>query len=219
MFRNFFTCLTGANRPSSSRSSSSRSGFTLIELMIVVAIIGVLSTLVTKMIQMAQARSFEANAKSDISTMSTALEAYIRDMGVYPAWKEKLGAQDLEEFNSFPVLYENLQGDNPPEGKGGKGAPYSELAADSIAVLDEDNDGFYKRASRDDLFDPDVEKYYLDPWSEPYFYRENASKRRKEDWMLKRRKYDLWSIGPDGENQACFGYAEEDEEYDDIGNW
>ncbi|OUU23805.1 MAG: hypothetical protein CBC13_04635 [Planctomycetia bacterium TMED53] len=200
-------------------TSSSKAGFTLIELMIVVAIIGVLSTLVTKMIQMAQARSFEANASSDISTLSSALEAYARDEGVYPAWKEKLGGEDLEVFNCFPILYENLQGERPPEGRAGKNAPYSDMASDRLAIVDEDYEEGYKRASRDDLFDPEVDKYYLDPWSEPYFYRENKSKRNKEDWMLKRRGFDLWSKGPDGVNDACFGYPEEDEEYDDIGNW
>jgi len=201
------------------RTASSKAGFTLIELMIVVAIIGVLSTLVTKMIQMAQARSFEANAKSDISTLTSALEAYARDEGVYPGWDMKLGGEDLETFNCFPILFENLQGERPPEGKAGKNAPYSDMAADRIAVIDEDFEEEYKRAGRDELFDPEVDKYYLDPWSEPYFYRENKSKRTKEDWMLKRRGFDLWSIGPDGENEACFGYPEEDEEYDDIGNW
>ena len=84
---------------------------------------------------------------------------------------------------------------------------------------DEDFDDEFKRVGRDDLFDPEVDKYYLDPWSEPYFYRENKSKRTKEDWMLKRRGFDLWSVGPDGVNDACFGHPEEDEEYDDIGNW
>ncbi|MAJ27821.1 hypothetical protein CBD41_00280 [bacterium TMED181] len=201
------------------RTDSSKSGFTLIELMIVVAIIGVLSTLVTKMIQMAQARSFEANAKSDVSTISSALEAYMRDEGVYPAWKEKLGGEDLETFNCFPILFENLQGERPPEGRGGKNTPYSDMASDRIAVIDEDFDDEFKRVGRDDLFDPEVDKYYLDPWSEPYFYRENKSKRTKEDWMLKRRGFDLWSVGPDGVNDACFGHPEEDEEYDDIGNW
>ena len=37
--------------------------------------------------------------------------------------------------------------------------------------------------------------------------------------MIKRAGFDLWSIGPDGENSACFGLPEEGEEYDDIGNW
>ncbi len=201
------------------RNSSSRAGFTLIELMIVVAIIGVLSTLVTKMIQMAQARSFEANAASDISTLTSAIESYARDEGIYPGWDKKLGAEDLDTFNCFPILFENLQGERPPDGKAGKNTPYSNMSSDRLVVVDEDYEGEYKRANRDELFDQYVDKYYLDPWSEPYFYRENKSKRNKEDWMLKRRGFDLWSVGPDGVNDACFGYPEEDEEYDDIGNW
>ncbi len=195
----------------------SQTGFTLIELMIVVAIIAVLSTLVTKMIQQAQGKAAEAEAASDISGMKNALEQYLRDEGVYPGWDLKV--DDPEEFNGFPSMYEGVAGERPPNGKGGRNSPYIELSTDSIAVVDEDYDDEYKVAGRDDLFDPDVDKYYLDPWKTPYFYRENKSKREKEDWMIRRSSYDLWSIGPDSENDACYGVPEEGEEYDDIGNW
>ncbi|MEC9476085.1 MAG: prepilin-type N-terminal cleavage/methylation domain-containing protein [Planctomycetota bacterium] len=202
-----------------SANGSRSAGFTLIELMIVVAIIAVLSTLVTKMIQQAQAKAAEASATSTISSIGAALNAYNRDEGVYPAWDLKVDDSELEDFNAFPVLYENIAGERPPEGKGGRNSPYVDLDNEMIAVVDLEYEGEFIRPGRDDLFDPDVEKFYLDPWMEPFRYRENDSKRRKEDWMIKRSGFDLWSIGPDGDNAACFGLPDEGEEYDDIGNW
>ncbi|MGE4603225.1 MAG: prepilin-type N-terminal cleavage/methylation domain-containing protein [Planctomycetota bacterium] len=213
-------CVTDGGRPAVVRSNPTRSaGFTLIELMIVVAIIAVLATLVTKMIQQAQAKAAEAGAITSISTISSALEEYNRAEGVYPGWELNVGDVELEEFNAFPVLYESIAGEPPPNGKGGRNSPYVDLATDMIVIVDDEFDGEYKRPGREDLFDPDVEKFYFDPWSEPYRYRENRSKRRKENWMIKRSGYDLWSVGPDGENSACYGVPEEGEEYDDIGNW
>ena len=192
-------------------------GFTLIELMIVVAIIAVLSTLVTKMIQQAMRKAEEAQAANDISSLKNALEMYNRDEGVYPGWNLQVG--DPEDFNGFPVMYENIAGERPPQGRGGKNSPYIELDTDMIVIVDEDFDDEYKVVGRADLYDPDVEKFYYDPWNSPYIYRENKSKRVKEDWMIRRSGYDLWSAGRDGENEACFGIPEEGEEYDDIGNW
>ena len=193
-------------------------GFTLIELMIVVSIIAVLATLVTKMIQLAQDKALEAQATTDISTLKNALEQFNRDEGVYPGWD--LEVDDPEEFNGFPAMFEGIAGERPPNGKGGKNAPYLELDTSSIVVIDEDYEEEYKKAGRSDLFDPDVEKFYLDPWQVPYFYRENRSKRDKEDWMIRRSGFDLWSAGPDSVNEACYGVAEDgEEEYDDIGNW
>jgi len=192
-------------------------GFTLIELMIVVAIIAVLSTLVTKMIQQAMRKAEEAQAANDISSLKNALEMYNRDEGVYPGWNLQVG--DPEDFNGFPAMYENIAGERPPQGRGGKNSPYIELDTGMIVIVDEDFDDEYKVVGRDDLYDPDVEKFYFDPWKSPYIYRENKSKRVKEDWMIRRSGYDLWSAGRDGENEACFGIPEEGEEYDDIGNW
>lgn len=202
--------------PSGSRSA----GFTLIELMIVIAIIAVLSTLVVRGVRIARLKAAEASATSTVSSISAAINSYNRDEGVYPAWNLIVDDTELEEFNAFPVLYESLNGQRPPEGKAGKNAPYIDnLRTEMIAIVDLEFDEEYIRPGREDLFDPQVDKYYLDPWLQPFRYRENDSKKRKEMWMIKRAGFDLWSIGPDGENSACFGLPEEGEEYDDIGNW
>lgn len=63
---------------------SKKSGFTLIELLIVVAIIGILSTLLmTNFIGIRQ-RARDAQRKSDIRQMQSALELYRADSGGYP---------------------------------------------------------------------------------------------------------------------------------------
>lgn len=62
----------------------SGTGFTLIELLIVVAIIGILSTLLmTNFIGIRQ-RARDAQRKSDVRQMQSALELYRSDTGSYP---------------------------------------------------------------------------------------------------------------------------------------
>src|SRR5260221_13661164 len=64
---------------------TSQRGFTLIELLIVVAIIGILSTLLmTNFIGIRQ-RARDAQRKSDIRQVQSALELYRADTGSYPA--------------------------------------------------------------------------------------------------------------------------------------
>ncbi|MBI5373921.1 MAG: type II secretion system major pseudopilin GspG [Candidatus Schekmanbacteria bacterium] len=81
-----------------------KAGFTLIEIMVVVVIIGILATLIGTAVI---GRIDEANivkAKSDISTLQSALQLYKMDNGDYPTTE-----QGLEALVSEP--------------KGGKAAP------------------------------------------------------------------------------------------------
>jgi type II secretion system protein G len=61
-----------------------RKGFTLIELLVVVALIGVLTTLVMANLASGRERSRDAQRKSDLRSMATALRLYYNDKGFYP---------------------------------------------------------------------------------------------------------------------------------------
>lgn len=60
-------------------------GFTLVELLIVVSIIGILSTLLTANFIGVRQRSKDAHRKSDLRQIQSALELYRSDQGSYPA--------------------------------------------------------------------------------------------------------------------------------------
>jgi type II secretion system protein G len=59
-------------------------GFTLIELLVVISIIGLLATLVAANLNAARSRARDAERKSDLKSMQTALRLYYNDNGAYP---------------------------------------------------------------------------------------------------------------------------------------
>lgn len=62
-----------------------QSGFTLIEMLVVISIIGILATLVAANLNSARSRARDAERKSDIKNISTALRLYYNDNGSFPA--------------------------------------------------------------------------------------------------------------------------------------
>lgn len=62
-----------------------KNGFTLLELIVVMAIIGILSTMMIGNFVVSQQRARDAKRKNDLVQIQRALEQYINDKGTYPA--------------------------------------------------------------------------------------------------------------------------------------
>jgi len=69
-----------------------QAGFTLIEIMVVVIIIGLLSTMVVPNLFKKQVRAYQIKAGNDISAMASELELYRLDNFSYPTSSEGLRA-------------------------------------------------------------------------------------------------------------------------------
>ncbi len=69
-----------------------RNGFTLVELMVVIFILGLLTTIVVINVMPSQDRAMVAKAQADIATLGQALEMYRLDNLAYPASSDGLQA-------------------------------------------------------------------------------------------------------------------------------
>ncbi len=79
-------------------------GFTLVELLIVVAIIAILAAIAVPNFLEAQVRAKVSRAHSDLRTFSTAIESYAVDNQFYPSSNSFLAVEDLSVL-STPVAY------------------------------------------------------------------------------------------------------------------
>lgn len=59
-------------------------GFTIVELLIVIIVIGILAALVLNTFQGVQARARDTERRTDVNSIATQLEAYYADFGHYP---------------------------------------------------------------------------------------------------------------------------------------
>jgi general secretion pathway protein G len=74
------------------RTGPPRSGFTLIEILVVIVVIAILATLVAPNIFQHVGAAKDATAKSQIEMLSAALDAYRLDNGHYPSTEQSLNA-------------------------------------------------------------------------------------------------------------------------------
>jgi type II secretion system protein G len=131
-----------------------KKGFTLIELMVVIAIIGILATIITASLSTAKAKGRDAKRISDIKTIQTALALYYNDNQFYP-------------INIYST-YDSSNGVSPADGLSPTYLPvvptdpsYGSLACAS----NPSTTGCYRYTSYDDLgpacTDTDVAWYHL----------------------------------------------------------
>jgi prepilin-type N-terminal cleavage/methylation domain-containing protein len=192
-------------------------GFTLIEILIVISIVAILMSMVAGGVLLARKQATKTIAQNQIEQIGAALDRFNEDEGYFPGAEFK----DPED-NAFPAVFEALMGEAKPKGKGGRSAPYlDKIKEDDIRVMDVDAPGGHRAANSDERWDPDVKKYIQDPFGQLIWYRLNKG-RKRESWMHNPLKFDLWSTGPDKENQTLLGEEPEEGEEkkpDDIGNW
>jgi len=84
--------MTDTSRPAPQYRKRSERGFTLTELMVVIFIIGLLTTVVLINVLPSQDRSMVTKAQADIATLEQALEMFRLDNLAYPAPGEGLAA-------------------------------------------------------------------------------------------------------------------------------
>lgn len=91
---------------------AAKRAFTLIELLIVVAIIGILAAIAIPNFLQAQVRAKVARAQSEMKTVATALEVYHVDHSEYP-WIEQNPGYDIPRVLTTPIDYLTSLPDDP----------------------------------------------------------------------------------------------------------
>jgi len=128
------------------REKAQNSGFTLLELMVVIAIIGLLASIALIALQSARAKSRDAKRLADMTQMNTGLQLYFADFKGYPSTTAGLPQALVPTYaSSLPSNPQPTDGSctatnypSPPTPVGSNGSNYYYFAS-GTAYLGADN--------------------------------------------------------------------------------
>ena len=91
------------------RRRSNQDGFTLIEIMVVILILGLLATIVVQSLRGATDKAKRVKAQADIAEIKTGLDRYYLDAGSYPTSDQGLNSlvSAPASGNNVPANYES----------------------------------------------------------------------------------------------------------------
>jgi prepilin-type N-terminal cleavage/methylation domain-containing protein len=172
------------------RFGSKSSAFTLIELLTVIAIIGVLAGITFGVMRGAQEKSARGQAASELAALAQALESFKRQYGDYPQTGTTVAGPSETLINSSHNEYKLF---NALAGKYGpkvdtaiEGRAFTELAKFTLLSVKASDQPSPTGTTL-------VANAFVDPWGQlyQYYYRPNSGSNRWNSFVL-------FSAGPDG---------------------
>jgi len=150
-------------------------GFTLIELLVVIAVIAILAALVLSTAGYVQRKGASSRAQTEIEALSTALESYKADNGVYPTNSATtvLSASDGSPTNYISAsrfLYQELSGQSTNTSGGNTNKVYFEFSSKMLSPTN-----------------MTTTNYIVDPFGYSYGYSTSTSANNGSNF------FDLWS--------------------------
>ena len=183
---------------------SSTSGFTLMELLVTVAIILILMTLLFPVVGKVKQQTMRTSARHDVKQLETAFRAYYDE---YKRWPTGLTSYDTGsdiEDTTTGIQVESgvvamLSGEDEPVGMNPKLVRFFEVPSERLSSGD-----------------------FVDPWGNPYKYMLDYNHNDKvhiwftsNSWETNLMRYAaVWSRGEDGSDESTDGQNE-----DDVVSW
>ncbi|MCD5390942.1 type II secretion system protein GspG [candidate division NPL-UPA2 bacterium] len=174
-------------------------GFTVVELLTVIAIIAILAAIIMPALRRARIKAHEAKAKSMIAQLEIALSMYKTDFGSYPDYDGESTQYDAEADEILALL----TGRDPDD-------PDWDLEDGEPGELDTIGNpnwnGPYLEVKKDDIKWINGGNYLKDPWGNPYVIIVDLDGGTSTTYPRHNTfGFDIYSFGPDGMTEGPDG--------------